>query len=270
MPKLRLKEKIVVVTGAASGIGAAISRRFGQEGATVVLLDMNEEDAGKHERELVKSGIDAVSMRCDVSIEKDCRSVIGRIINRFGGIDILVNNAGITQRSLFASTQLSVFRRVMEVNFFGSLNCTKFAIESIIERRGMIIVISSIAGIGPLLGRSGYCASKHALHGLFATLRTELRDSGVHVLIVCPGFTQTNLQKRALDGNGSVTSHPQSRIGSQTSPGSVADAVFRAIRKRKHLLVLTPVGRVSSLLSRLFPKLYESIMTRSLKEELMR
>jgi short-subunit dehydrogenase len=158
----------------------------------------------------------------------------------------------------------------MDVNFFGSLHCTKSAIASLIERKGAIIIIESLAGVAPLLGRTGYCASKHALHGLFTSLRAELIGSGVHIMIVCPGFVKTQLQTRALGGDGRVTRHPQSTVGGQDSPARVADAICQAMLKKKSLLVLSPVGKLTYWLSRIAPGLYERLMARQLRSELIR
>ncbi|MDF1590270.1 MAG: SDR family oxidoreductase [Desulfobacterales bacterium] len=268
MKKHDMTQKIVVVTGAASGIGAAISRRFARQGAALGLLDMDEKGIAAMAAEFNNTGIKTVPIGCDVSKESDCISAVSKIIDHFSGIDILVNNAGITQRSAFVDTRSSVFRKVMAVNFFGALHCTQAAMDSLIARKGMIIVMESIAGLAPLLGRTGYCASKHALHGLFTSLRAEIRNSGVHVMIVCPGFVETNLQTRALGGNGRVTSHPQSRVGKQTSPQQVADAVYQGVIKKKHLIVLSPVGKLTYWLNRIAPLLYERLMTRKLKDEI--
>ena len=264
------KNKVVVVTGAASGIGAAISRKFSRAGATVGMLDKDEKGVKAAAAELTGAGMQAVGLPCDVSDETQCASAISEIIDRYGGIDILVNNAGITQRSAFVDTRSSVYRKVMDVNFFGSLYCTQYAIESLMARRGMIIIIESIAGLAPLLGRTAYCASKHALHGLFTALRSEMRARGVRVMIVCPGFVKTNLQKRALGGDGRVTTHPQSRVGKQDSPEKIAEAVYRASLKQKELLILSPLGKLTYWINRLNPVLYERIMTRQLREELKR
>lgn len=262
-----MTQKVVVVTGAASGIGAAIARRFARQGACLGLLDIDEKGIAAMAAEFNNAGIKAVPIGCDVSKESDCMVAVSKIIDYFSGIDILVNNAGITQRSAFVDTQSSVFRKVMDVNFFGALHCTKAAMDSLIARKGMIIVIESIAGVAPLLGRSGYCASKHALHGLFTSLRAEIRSSGVHVMIVCPGFVETNLQTRALGGNGRITSHPQSRVGKQVSPERVADAVYQGVIKRKHLIVLSPVGKLTYWLNRLAPIFYERLMAKKLKDD---
>ena len=262
--------KVVVVTGAASGIGAAICRRFGRAGAKIGLLDMDDEGVRAAAAELRDAGIDAAGIRCDVVEESDCTSAIDRIIELYGGIDILVNNAGITQRSAFVDTKTSVYRKVMAVNFFGSLYCTKAAIDSLILRRGIIVVIESLAGVSPLLGRTGYCASKHALHGLFTSLRSELRDTGVHIMLACPGFVKTNLQTRALGGDGRITDHPQSVVGKPASAQKVAEDIYNGVLKKRHLLVLTPVGKLAYWISRLAPVLYERLMARQVKDELAR
>ena len=270
MSKLNFKDKVVVVTGAASGIGAAVCDRFACAGASLMLLDRDEAGVGTVVEKLRARGFDARGFRCDVACEDECTAVIAQIIEHRGGIDVLVNNAGITQRSAFVETEISVYRRVMDVNFFGSLYCTKAAVVSLIERKGMIIVIESLAGVAPLLGRTGYCASKHALHGLFTTLRSEIGTTGVHIMLVCPGFVETNLQTRALGGDGQVTTHPQSVVGKPVSAARVAADIYAGALARKPMLVLTPIGKLSYWINRLAPRLYERIMARQVKAELER
>ena len=262
--------KVIAVTGGASGIGLAICRLFGSEGASVALIDMNGEEAERQAKLLQESGIEATAFTCDVSREEECSKAIQSIIDVYKGIDILVNNAGLAQRSAFIDTQSAVYRKVMDVNFFGALYCTQAAIKSLIERRGVIVVTSSHAGYAPLFGRTAYSASKHALHGLFESLRTEVKSLGVHVMMLCPGFTRTNMKYRALDGDGSVTRHPQSKVGAEDTPENVARAVLQGVIKRKRMLVLTPTGKMTYWLSRLAPGVYENIMAGKLKQELIR
>ena len=265
-----LKNKIAVVTGAASGIGAAISKTLAAKGAKIGMIDIDETAVNAAAADLVAGGMDAVGIYCDVARDAECEAAIRSVTAHYGGIDILVNNAGITQRSAFVDTGVDVFRRVMDVNFFGSLHCTKHAISNLIARKGSIVIIESLAGVTPLLGRTGYSASKHALHGLFTSLRAELIGSGVHIMIVCPGFVQTHLQARALGGDGRVTRHPQSTVGKQDSPERVADAVYQGLIKKKKLLVLSPVGKLAYWMSRLAPHFYERLMARQLRSELIR
>jgi len=263
-------DKVVVVTGAASGIGAAVSRSFAAAGARLGLLDLDAAMAADLARELETGGAQALAFGCDVADQSQCSKSFESVLEELGGVDVLVNNAGITQRSAFAETSADVFRRVMAVNFFGSLYCTQSALPSLIEREGHVVVIESVGGIAPVLGRSGYCASKHALHGLFTTFRAELRPKNVGVTIVCPGFVKTNLQARALGGDGRVTEHPQSRVGRQIPAEAVAHAVIKAVAKRKPLVLLTPVAHLTYWMTRLVPTLYERLMARQLKAELER
>lgn len=268
--KRLFRDKMVVITGAAGGLGRAFSRRFGRAGARLGLLDLESDSIASAVRELKADGIDCHGLTCDVTQESDCKEAIATLIERFGGVDVLINNAGITQRSAFAKTSTEVFRRVMNINLFGALHCTQAVLPSLVNRHGLVIVISSIAGFAPLYGRTGYAASKHALHGLFDSLRTELRNEGVGVMIVCPGFVDTNFAFTALDGDGQLTNHPRSTLGRLSSPESVAEAVFRAAEREKRLLVLSGFGRLTRLVTRMSPALYEWIMVRSLRSELDR
>lgn len=263
-----MKDKVIAVTGGASGIGAAICEKFGSEGSKVAVLDFDRQALARQEERLRAMGVDVLGVVCDVTSEKQCASAIRSVIKRFGGIDILVNNAGITQRSTFRHTALEVYRRVMEVNFFGSLNCTKPAIESLIARKGIIIVTTSLAGFAPLYGRTGYSASKHALHGFFHSLRSEMEHLGVHVMMLCPGFTATNLQTRALDGGGRLNTGDRATVGKEATPKSVAEEVYRGVLTRKRELVLTPVGKfMYYFVLRFMPAWYERQMTKKIKPE---
>jgi NAD(P)-dependent dehydrogenase (short-subunit alcohol dehydrogenase family) len=264
------QKKVVFITGAAGGLGRALCRRFARSGAQLAITDIDKQALEEAEQELRIEGVACDASVLDVRDEKACRRAVARAERRFGKIDILINNAGITHRSAFSETDAAVYRRIMEVNYFGSLYCTKAALDPLVRSQGLIVVISSIAGFAPLLGRSGYAASKHALHGLFSSLRTEIRHTGVGVVIICPGFTATGIEKNALDGDGSIACHPQSKVGRSASPEKVADAIFRAATRRKPLVVLSPVGRLTSLLMKTFPGLYERMMGHSLRSELAR
>ncbi len=265
-----VRDKVVVITGGAGGIGAALAWKFGREGARIALVDVDEAEVRNREKELLQAGVIAFAQRGDIANESECASAITEVMRRFGGIDILINNAGISHRGAFREAEISTIRKVMEVNFFGSLICTMAVLESVVSRRGMIVVVSSIAGLTPVLGRTAYCASKHALHGLFETLRGELRGHGVHVMIVCPGFTKTDLQNRALNGKGRVTPYSRTTVGPEASPSEVADSIFEAAGKRKRLLILTSSGKLAYLLFRFTPGFYERLMIKRLAKEIHR
>ncbi len=256
--------KVVVITGAAGGIGRSLARRFGQAGARLALLDRDGAGVEALACELREVGVATQPIECDVTRWEDCREAMSSVVDINGGIDVLINNAGITHLSRFSQTDVAVFRAVMDVNLFGALHCTKAALDALVRRRGLVVVISSVAGFAPLAGRSGYAASKHALHGLFESLRGELYASGVHVMIVCPGFTDTGIGKNALGGDGRPARVVRTTFGKAADPAEVADAIYRGALHRRRQLVLSPVGKLSLVVSRLFPSVYERMMTRSL------
>lgn len=260
---------MVAVTGAAGGLGRALCRAFGRRGARVAALDLDAPGLERLEREFAGENITVHAVRCDVTQDASCRAAIAGVAERWGGIDVLVNNAGISHRSLFANTDPDVIRRVMEVNFFGALNCTHAALPALIARRGLVIAISSVAGFAPLVARTGYAASKHALHGLFDTLRAELTPRGVGVLIVCPSFIRTGIAAGHLAGDGGAARHARAVVGSMLDPEEVAERIAAAAEHDRRFL---PVGRVAWIswwVSRIAPRLYERLMVRRMKREML-
>jgi short-subunit dehydrogenase len=193
---------------------------------------------------------------------------VGATVQRFGSLDVLVNNAGMSHRSGFAATGLDVIRRVMEVNFFGAVNCTKAALPHLVARRGLVIAISSVAGYTPLIARTGYAASKHAVHGFFDSLRTELAPQGVDVMIACPSFVATRIDRNALGGDGRPVRHKQVTVGRPLTPEVAAAELLTGAKAGQRLLLIGPTARRAWRLSRLAPALYERIMARRLRAEL--
>ena len=263
-----LKNKVALVTGGASGIGLAFCWELTGQGTWIAMLDMDDKALEVQRQTFSDQGYKILTIACDVTKEAACNAAINKVLDEFGKVDILFNNAGITQRGLFENTGINVFKKVMDVNFFGSLYCTKAALPHLIQTKGIIIVNESIAGVAPLLGRTGYSASKHALHGLFTSLRCELRNKGVHVMIVCPGFIRTNLQTRALGFDGKIATHEQTMVGKEDTPENVAKQIVKGILKKESILVLTFMGKLGYLVSRLSPLLYEYIMTHKFRKEL--
>jgi NAD(P)-dependent dehydrogenase (short-subunit alcohol dehydrogenase family) len=253
--------KVVLITGGCAGIGRALAMRFAQAGARLVLLDLQQQELDCLVQHLADHhNAEALGLCCDVSDAQAVQNAVQLAVEHFGGIDLLVNNAGISHRSTFANTDLSVFQRIMAVNYFGAVHCTRAALPSLIQRHGQIIVISSLSVFAPLLYRSAYNASKHALHGLFETLRFELGGSGVNVMLVYPGFTATDLRLKALVGAEPESAQPPLSMGKVASPQEVAEAVFRAALKRKRFLVLSNVDWRARLLARFFPRMFERVL----------
>jgi len=268
MAPRRFKDKVVLITGGASGIGLATAWEFAGAGAKIVLVDMDEKLLETRKEEFENLAIPILTLACDVTDEQACHAAVTACLAKFNAIDLLFNNAGITQRSLFEKTLVSVIKKVMSVNFFGSVYMTQAALPSLIDQKGIIIVNESVAGVSPLVGRCGYAASKHALHGFFTSLRCELRHKGVHVMIICPGFIKTNLQTRALGGDGNIATHEQTRIGGQQTPEFVAHRIRLGAEKNQSMMVFTFFGKLGYLVSRLWPSLYERLMTRQFGSEL--
>jgi len=250
----------VVITGAASGIGLATAWRFARDGARVALLDLNDAALEQARAAFAAQGHDVLALRCDVCDEDSCRAAIGAVIDAWGGVDVLVNNAGMSHRSLFESTDSKVIHRVMAVNFFGAVHCTQAALSSLIERHGSVVAISSVAGFAPLVGRTGYSASKHALHGFYDSLRAELTHRDVHVMLVCPSYVDTAIDARALGGDGAPAGKTKTVVGRLATPESVAEAIAEGVARRRRLVVLSLVGRSAFWLSRLAPSVYERVM----------
>ena len=268
MPRRDFHGRTVVVTGGAGGIGRALARSFGGAGAKLALLDLPSSPLSAAREELESAGVEALALSCDITDRAQVHASMEIIRRAFGSVGVLINNAGIVHRSAFIDTRPEVFRRVMEVNLFGALHCTQACMADLVANRGLIIAVSSIAGLAPLYGRSGYAASKHAMHGLFESLGAEVADKGVDVLMVCPSFVESGLEASTLGGDGDPVSRPRSKIGRLRDPDEVAAEVLKAARAGRRRLVLTPVGKTSARLSRVAPQLYERLMIRSLRSEL--
>lgn len=194
------KDKVVVVTGGTEGIGKALIELLIPLGAKIATCARHHDKL--YQLQMRYAGTLLHVVACDVSKEQDCQRFIDSTIKTLGGIDILINNAGISMRALVKDADIDVMRKVMDVNFYGAVYCTKFALPSIIERKGTIASISSIAGYRGLPGRSAYSASKFALQGWLEALRIELMDDGVNVMWVCPAFVTSNIRNVALDSEG--------------------------------------------------------------------
>ena len=251
------KGKVVIVTGASSGIGEAIAREFAEKGSRVVLAARNETKLASITDELKKSNYCASFIKTDVSIEEDCRNLIDKVVQTYGAIDILVNNAGLSMRASFLDVDLGVLHRLMDVNFWGTVYCTKYALPWLIKCKGSLIGISSVAGFHGLPGRTGYSASKFALHGFLETIRIENLKTGLHVMILAPGFTASEIRRHALTADGTEMGESPLNENSLMSPEYVARWVLKGIKKKKRNQLLTWDGRLTALFQRIVPKVVD-------------
>jgi NAD(P)-dependent dehydrogenase (short-subunit alcohol dehydrogenase family) len=258
----------VIVSGAAGGLGRALAWSFARGGSRVVLLDRDAEAVAAAGREMEQAGHDVLALPCDVTDPAACESALTLAVVRFGRIDVLINNAGITHRSAFAATRTDVLRRVVEVNLFGAINLTRAALPSLQSTRGQVIAISSVAGFTPLIARTAYAASKHALHGFFESLRTEVARDGIGVMLVCPSFIATGIEQHALGASGGSAGHPQVVVGTRLRPDAVADRIRDGAARNRRLLLIGATAHAAWWVSRFAPALYERIMARKLKDEM--
>jgi short-subunit dehydrogenase len=252
--------KVVVVTGGTEGIGRALITILIEAGAKVATCGRQHDKL--YALQLEYSQFMLHTMVCDVSNQEDCKRFIHSTVETFGTIDILINNAGISMRSLFEDADTDVIRRLMDVNFMGAVYCTKEALPFILEQKGTIVGISSPAGYRGLPGRSGYSASKFALQGWLEALRTELWETGIHVMWVSPGFTASNIRNAALNSQGVGQGESPINESKLMSAETCAKYILNAIEKRKRVLVLTFTGKLTVFLNKFFPSLADRLVHR--------
>lgn len=250
--KIYFKDKVAIVTGASSGIGLATATLLAKYQAKVVLAARSEDKLNELSRQLSQYS-EVISVKTDVSIQEECRRLIEKTIQKFGRIDILINNAGISMRAMFKDLDLSVIHRLMDVNFWGTVYCTKYALPYLLESKGSVVGVISTAGYKGLPGRTGYSASKFAINGFLDTLRSEHLYDGLHVMIYAPGFTASNIRKTALMADGSIQGDTPREEGKMMTSERVGEIMLNHIRKRSRRATLTFTGKLLLVLTRLFP-----------------
>ncbi|MFM8433309.1 MAG: SDR family oxidoreductase, partial [Bacteroidota bacterium] len=250
---MKMQGKVVLITGASSGIGKAMAEVFGREGASLCLMARNTERLEQLVGSLESRGVRSFAITGDVSKEQDCKRFVDESYGRYGRIDVLINNAGQSMRALFEQTELSVLKQLMDINFWGAVYCTKFALPHLLAVKGSVVGVSSIAGKKGLPGRTGYSASKFAMEGFMETLRTENLKKGLHVLVACPGFTSSNIRQSALSADGSVQGESPRDEHKMMTAGEVAERILSAVNSRKRDIVMTTNGKLAVWLNRFFP-----------------
>lgn len=262
-----IENKVVVVTGATSGIGEACARTFGRQGAKIWITGRSKVKLEETLLSLQKDGIDCAGGLCDASKVDQNKKMAEEVMAKFGRIDVLINNAGISMRALFRELDLHVFRQVMDINFWGTVYATKYCLEEIIRNKGTIIGISSINGFRGTPARTAYSASKFAMNGFFESLRTEVMKLGVHVLVVCPGFTSSNIRNNALTADGSSQKESPRDESKMMTSEEVALAVYEAFMKNKRDLILTREGKLASFLNKWVPGIMDKVVYNHMAKE---
>ncbi|GHA78132.1 SDR family oxidoreductase [Pontibacter akesuensis] len=262
-----MKNKVVLITGGTSGIGKALAFSFGRAGAKVAFSGRNPQGLEQTAAELQAAGIDNLPIQADVSIAAQCEQMVAQTVAKYGKLDVLINNAGISMRALFEDLDLEVLHKLMDTNFWGTVYTTKFALPYIKAAKGSVVGVSSIAGYRGLPARTGYSASKFAMHGFLETLRTELLHSGVHVLLACPGFTASNIRNTALAADGQQQGETPRAEEKMMSAEEVADRILQATIKRKRDLVMTTQGKLAVWVNKLFPSLADKLVYNVMAKE---
>ena len=259
MNKTYFKDKVIIITGASSGIGLASARLFGNCGAKVVMAARHLDKLQAEVPSVSDDSDNVLCVKTDVSKEEDCKMLINKAVEKFGRIDILVNNAGISMRAMFKDLDLSVIKSLMDVNFWGTVYCTKYALPYLLHSKGSVVGVISIAGYSALPARTGYSSSKYAIRGFLDTIRIEHLYDGLHVMVFAPGYTSSNVRNAALVADGSAQGETPLDEGKLMSAEECAEYLAKGLRKRRSEMILTGLGKVTVLAHRLFPRLTDKL-----------
>ncbi len=260
-------QKVAIITGGSSGIGKSLVLKYANESYTVVFTGRNKERMKRMEDELKEKNHEHLALELDSATEGDNEKLIDKTIEEYGRIDVLICNAGISMRALFEDLDLNVFKQLMDTNFYGAIYATKYALPYLLESKGSIIAISSINGLRSTPARTAYSSSKFAMQGFFETLRTEVMNRGVHVLVVCPGFTGSNIRNAALTANGEAQGESPMDEKKMMTSDEVAKRTFKAAKRRKRDLILTRKGKLAVTLNKIIPGRLDKIIYKMMKKE---
>jgi short-subunit dehydrogenase len=262
---MSLQGKVIWLTGASSGIGEALAYELARKKVKLILSSRRKE-----ELERVKGNCHPLAqpeiklLPFDLAESSNLQLITEAAVHLFGHIDILINNGGISQRSLAKDTQINVDRKIMEVDYFGTLSVTKYLLPHFLRRKsGHYVVVTSAMGIIGTPYRSGYAAAKHALHGFFDSLRAELwkESKNIHITLVCPGWVRTNVSLNAMLGDGTKLNQMDSTTQDGLDPKVFARKMVHAIDKKKNEVYIGGAKEVMAIyLKRFFPDLFARIV----------
>ncbi len=261
-----MQKKVVVITGASSGIGKALAEKYAAENFNLVIAARRLERLQELKQQL--NNVEVLAVQTDVSLEEDCERLIEKAIHKFGRIDILINNAGISMRAAFIDVETDVLRRLMDVNYWGTVYCTKYALPHILKQKGSIVGVISTGGYIGLPGRTGYSGSKFAVRGFLDTVRIEYLRAGLHVLVAAPGFTASEIRKTALVQDGSQQGETPRNESKMMSAERCASIMFRAIKHRRRKMIISFWdGKFIVLVAKLWAWLVDQLLYMVFKNE---
>lgn len=245
--------QVVIITGGSRGIGRETAKRFASMHANVIITGRRMEELEKTAALIRSRGGSCDYYQGDVTVVADGQRIIEAVLEKYQKIDVLVNNAGMSMRGLFEDTEIDLFHQVVDINFSGAVTMTKLALSSLKASRGSVVFISSLSGLKGIPGIAPYCAAKMALTAFSESLRAEMHPHHVHVGIIYVGFTENDPDKTIYTAKGErmILRRDQNN---DTQEG-VAKRVIQVVGKRKSSLVLTPLGKITALMVRFFPRL---------------
>jgi short-subunit dehydrogenase len=260
------KDNVVIVTGASAGIGRELALQLAEQGAWLVLASRDGERLDELAGVCRERGGKALAVPTDVSQQEQCKNLTEQCVKEYGRIDTLINNAGITMFAPFDQVKdLSLVERIMQVNYFGSVYCTHYALPNLKESKGRIVGVSSLTGKTGVPTRTAYAASKHAMAGFFDSLRIELSGSGVTVTMVYPGFVATEVRQRALGADGKPIGLSHAKESEMMTAETCAGLIVGAVAKRKRELVMTFKGKLGLWLKLIAPGLIDNITRKAIE-----
>jgi len=262
-----MRNKVAIVTGASSGIGLATVKNLADKGVKVILAARNFEKIQAVSNQLNSNGKNTFAIQTDVSEETSCKNLIEKTIEKYGQLDILINNAGISMRAIFEDLDISVIEQLMNTNFWGTVYCTKYALSHLLKSRGSVVGVTSIAGFVGLPARTGYSASKYAMKGFLDTLRIENLHKGLHVMLIAPGFTASNIRNTALTADGTQQKETPRDETKMMTAEKVAEYLAKGLIKRKREIILTTQGKLTVTLNKFFPRMMDKIIFNHMANE---
>jgi len=253
--------KVIWITGASSGIGEALACALAERGAKLILSSRNKEALARVKKNCTKGLSEIHILSLDLSKLKTLKRKAEKALRMFGRIDLMIHNAGVAARDLAANTDIEVDKKIMDVNYFGPIALTKYILRSMLEQKsGHFVVNSSISGKFGVPKLSSYCASKHALHGFFDSLRSEIADSGIKVTMAVPGFVRTDITVNAMRGDGTKYNKMMRVQERGIAPSDCARQILEAVAKNKEEIVLGGPEILSVYCKRFFPRLFSRII----------
>jgi dehydrogenase/reductase SDR family member 7B len=255
-----LQNKVVWITGASSGIGEALVKLLSKRGAKIVISSRRCDELIRVKNEALLGESESMLIVFDLSDISQLDVMVKKVIVKFGRIDILINNAGISQRSKASETAVEIDRKIMEVNYFGTVALTKAVLPYMIaQKSGYIVSLSSLMGKIGFYNRTAYAASKHALHGFFDSLRMEVLEDNIKVMLVCPGYVKTNISLNALNSNGEAHGVMDKNQEKGMSAEECATAIVHGIENNKREMILGGKEVVAVWIKRFFPRVFHII-----------